>query len=178
MPPMFTMTRCTSPPNSAAWNAGTSGAPLAAGGDVATAKVGHDGHVGVLRHARRIVDLQRPAFVRSVPHRLPVDAGGDDIVRGNVCSGAYATQCVHVEIGQHVRRARRAHDFVLRRRPAMPEVPGAVAVGKSICVAASSEQVADPGREIREHGIDPVEARPGHHARVEFAAHGDARPRR
>ena len=52
---------------------------LAARRDVAAAEIGDDGHAGPLGDARRVVELQRPAFVGAMAQRLAVDARGDDV---------------------------------------------------------------------------------------------------
>ncbi len=92
------------------------GRALPARGDVAAPEVGDHGHVGLLGDARRIVELQRPALLRSMPDRLPMDARSDDVVRRHAGGEADAAQRVRVQVGELVGRARRVHDLVVRRR--------------------------------------------------------------
>ena len=77
MPPMLTTTRCASGlPKHRRVKLGHERRSLPARRDVARPEIGGEerGHVRVLGHAGRVVELQRPALLGTMPHRLAVNA--------------------------------------------------------------------------------------------------------
>ena len=116
---------------------------LSAGRDVAPPEVGDDRHAGALGHARRIVELDRPAEVGAVAHRLAVDAGGDDVGSGDAGARAGRGKRFRVEVGQREGGARRAGELV----------------GPDACSASSSARSAVGQRQVG--GAEHAAARPG-----------------
>ncbi len=89
---------------------------LSAGGHVAAAEIRDNGDVSTLRDARGIVELQRPALLRTVTYRLAMDAGRHQVVRRHAARVACVGDRFRVEISKRVGRARRARDFVVAGR--------------------------------------------------------------
>ena len=142
---------------------------LPARSDVAAPEVGDHRHVGLLGDARRIVELQRPAFLGAMPDRLPVDARRDDVVRGR--RRRPGRRCA-----ARARTGPQACWPLLPLRTSSSRVAACSArsscrrsVGKAMCVDASGTHGRGTRRELRQHGVDAVETRTGHHARVELA---------
>ena len=169
MPPILITTRCLSgSANTAAWNAGTSGAPLAAGGNVAAAKIRDHGNARRLGQPRRIGKLSRVAQFGAMANRLPVQPD-----RGNVARLAMRRRqdrshggraCIH----ERVCGERAAMDFVLAASlqgvQLGAQIGGEGDVGACQCAARR-------GTEIGQHRVDAVDAGARHDAYEELGAH-------
>ena len=172
MPPMLTTTRCASAaPNSAAWNAGTSGAPCP---PAATSRLRKSATtVMPARSATRaaLLSCSVQPCVGAVAHRLAVHARGDDVGGGH--AGAPRAPRRSRRRRRRPARWRRAPRARARRRP-LPAAPAARRAARSAkgrWAAASTRQRGRRRREIGDDGVDAVEAGAGHHAGVELAAH-------
>ena len=86
---------------------------LAAGGDVAAPEIGDDGQAGPLGDARRVVELQRPAFVGTVAQRLAVHARRDHVLRREAGRSECGLDRVRVRVGQRVGGAHRARKLIV-----------------------------------------------------------------
>ena len=128
---------------------------LAAGGDVAAAKVRHHGDGGELREQRGIADLQRIAPLGAVAQRLPVAA-----------RGAYLGGCLSglaQELGD--RGGVAARELVAQQRGALELVVAGEVERKQARAQRGVERLVRLGQDARhgrgevgEHRVDPVEA--------------------
>ncbi len=134
MPPRLTTTRCDpSLPNSAAWNAGTSGAPWPPAATSRLRKSATTVDAGTLGEPRRIGELQRVPEVGAVANRLAVQADRARR-RGAATPAARSTAAHGGRAAVHQARWRRASR-------------GAISSAPLRCSALSS--LAQPGRKRR-----------------------------
>ena len=143
---------------------------LPAGRHVAAPEIRDDGDIGAFRDARRIVDLQRPALLRPVAHGLAMDAGRHQIVRRHAGRGTCILDRHRVEIRERIGRARGARDLVPARNLQRQQFVAQCRGKRHVRRAQRDHECARSRREFRHHGIDAIEARPGHHAGIELAA--------
>ncbi len=147
---------------------------LPAGGDVATPEVGDDRNARSLGDARRIVELQRPAFVGAVTQRLAMHARRDHILRRESRQFDCGLDSLRIRVGKRIGGARRAGKLIvawpLQRRQFGGEL------GREGNVRCGQQQ-ARPclGRgKVGDDSVDAVHAGAGHHPGVNLA-HGGAR---
>ena len=175
MPPTLTIARARSArAKSAWWNAGTSGAPCPPAAMSRRRKSATTVTPGALGHARRIVELQRPVLVRPVPDGLPVHADGRELRRREPRRPAGGEHRVRVAVGERDARARRALELVGAARLQRREF---VAQRRREFDVRGAQRAADAGgrREVRDDGVDAVEARARHDPAVAIGAHGRGR---
>ena len=142
---------------------------LPAGRDVAAPEIRHDGDVSMLGDPRRIVDLQRPALLRAVPHRLTMDAGRHQVVRRHAGHRAGVPDRFRIEVGKCIGRTCCPRDFIrargLQGHQFIAQGRGKGDVGRTQC----ADRIAGLRGKRRHHGIDAIQTRSGHHAGKKLA---------
>ena len=130
--------------------------------DVAHPEIRDHRDVRLLGDARRVVELRRPPFLRTMAHRLAMDARGNEVVRLDAGCHADGPYCMRVQIRERIGRTRRPHDFIWAGDLEPEEFASKLAWKFDV---RRGEELAAM-LEVGDNGVDAVEARPGHHAGV------------
>ena len=143
------------------------GGALAAGGDVATAKIGNDIDAGALGQHRRVLRLARvaDAIVGAglMTDGLPVRADGPHVLRGQAGCGKQSGNAVGVGHGQRIGGQRLTMDLV---------VAGVLQVQEALAQLGREGhvRVGEDGRgfagKVRQYAIDAIQAGARHEADV------------
>ena len=139
---------------------------VATGRDIAAAKIGDYGDSGVFGNARGVVQLQGPAFVGPMPHRLAMHARSDKVTWHHAGVNAGRRDGFRVEIRQLIGRAGRAPQLIA---PGLLQgVQLVMQRGWKVEVGRTERCAHSPvgRREVGDDGIDAVEAGAGHHAGI------------
>jgi len=104
--------------------------------------------------------------------RLAVHAGSRDLVRGHTRPGDHGDDGLRIHVGEGIRRACGAGDLVGARALQREELgPQRRREGQ----ADGGDKGTELAGELRDNGVDAVEAGAGHHADEALAMHANAR---
>jgi len=129
---------------------------LPAGGDVAAPEIRHHREPRALGHARRVVELQRPAALGTMPQGLPVHAGGQHVGAAQLRGGQRLGDRVGIELGEHVGGRAGARQLVRPRRLQREQFVAQHGRKSEVGGAERLARLAARGRKIGDDGIDAV----------------------